>query len=168
LSGDGGQPVDGSQLCLACGLCCQGLLHDWARIETQEIAAAQKLGMHTEMHPDGAAFSLPCPCHRDGRCAVYEERPSPCREYRCKLLRGYQAGQVSWNEALHRVQRARQLMASLRGRLGLPETGSVWRQVRTVDLTPADAEAQLDVAALSAHCLRHFWNRPPAVRSVAP
>lgn len=164
MSGDSGQPADGSQLCLACGLCCHGLLHDWARIEKQEIAAAQKLGMHTEIHPDGAAFSLPCPCHQDGRCAVYEERLSPCREYRCKLLRGYQAGQVSWNEALRRVQRARQLMASLRGRLGLPETGSVWQQVRTADLLPP--EAQLDIAALSAHCRRHFWTRPPVARSL--
>ena len=27
----------GTQLCLSCGLCCQGLLHDHARLETSDI-----------------------------------------------------------------------------------------------------------------------------------
>ncbi len=153
-------PVDGSLLCLACGLCCQGLLHDWASLHDHEVEAARRLGLHTEKHADGTAFALPCPCHRDGRCTVYEERLSPCRDYCCKLLNGYQSGRVSLDEGLGRVQRAAQLVAAVRDRLG-SSNGGVWQQIRTAEPGTLDgADARLDVAALLAYCQRHFWNRP--------
>lgn len=157
----GQPPVDGSPLCLACGLCCQGMLHDWASLHDHEVAAAGRLGLHTEKHADGTAFALPCPCHRDGRCTIYEERLSPCRDYRCKLLNGYQSGQVSLDEGLSRVQRARQLVNTLRNRLGSSDKAGIWQQIRSAEPATLDAaDARLDVAALLAHCQRHFWNRP--------
>ena len=35
----------GSQLCLSCGLCCQGLLRDHAPLETGETELATQLGL---------------------------------------------------------------------------------------------------------------------------
>lgn len=151
----GEEPVDGSRLCLACGLCCQGLLHDWAVLRDGEAEAARRLGLvPSDRGEEG--FALPCPCHRDGRCTVYAERLSPCREYRCKLLRGYLDGQVGWEEGLRRVEQARRLIAAIRGRLG--DSGlSVWHQLRAAG--PIDPEVRMDAAALLAHCQRHFWTR---------
>ncbi len=157
------EAVDGARLCLACGLCCLGLLHEWARLQEREIPAAHELGLRPEVLPDGPAFALPCPCHQDGRCTVYEQRLSPCREYRCKLLREYQDGQVTWDEGLRRVRRAQQLVAALRQRLGSPKTGGIWQQIRAAaSQAVAEPETQLDVAALSVHCQRYFWRQPLA------
>ena len=45
------------------------------------------------------SFLLPCPAFRGGCCSIYETRPSICSEYRCFLLRRYEAGEVSFEEA---------------------------------------------------------------------
>lgn len=163
------EPVDGSRLCLACGLCCQGLLHDWAQIEEGETADAQRLGLRTRVEQDKAFFSLPCPSHRDGRCTIYQERLSPCREYRCKLLRGYLAGDVTLRAGLRRVEQVKQLIATIRHRLGAAEEGaSIWQQLRATPAgeVAADAALQLESTALLVQCRKHFWNaaetrRPP-------
>lgn len=107
-------------------------------------------------------FSLPCPCHRDSRCTIYQERLSPCREYRCKLLRGYLSGQMPLEEGLRRVEQAKRLVAAIRNRLGAPEAGaSIWQQLRQTDSAAiaADEEVRLEIAALLIQCQRHFWNK---------
>jgi len=155
------EPVDGSRLCLACGLCCQGLLHDWAQIEEGEIEDARRLGLRTQEQKGEASFALPCPCHRDGRCTAYQERLSPCREYRCKLLRGYLAGDVTLGAGLRRVEQVKQLIAAIRHRLGAAEEGaSIWQQLRATPTgeVAADAALQLESTALLMQCRKHFWN----------
>jgi Fe-S-cluster containining protein len=140
-----------------------------------EIEAARSLGLQAAADRGETSFSLPCPCLRDGRCAVYAERPSPCREYRCKLLRGYLSGQVSWEEGLRRVELAKRLVAAIRRRLDGPGdvTGaeeSVWQRLRAASSGPlaGDADLRLDVAALLTQCQRHFWNRAKPERTFAP
>ncbi len=163
----GSQP-DGSPLCLACGLCCEGLLHDWAQLEPGETAAAERLGLPTFAHPQGPGFTLPCPRHREGRCTVYDERPSPCRGYRCKLLRRYLAGEVTWEEGLRRIEQVKRLVAAVRRRTGAGEEGgSVWQQLRAFETAgPAalEAELRLDLAALLVQCQRHFDNQAQPTR----
>lgn len=163
--GQGDEPIDGSRLCLACGLCCQGLLHDWAQLRDGEAEAAQRLGLRPAEQGE-AAFALPCPCHRNGCCTVYGERLSPCREYRCKLLRGYLAGQLAWEEGLRRIEQAKRLVAAIRRRLGSSE-GSVWQQLRAAG-SGTDPEVRLDAAALLTHCQRHFWTRKEPKRTLGP
>jgi uncharacterized protein len=155
------EAADGSRLCLACGLCCQGLLHDHARLDASEVELARGLGLCTSDSPQGPLFDLPCPHHQGGRCTVYEERPSPCRDYRCKLLRRYLAGEVTWEEGIRRVEQARRLTTEIRRRIGAPESGaSVWQQLRACPAaTAADPELRMDVAALLALCQRHFHDR---------
>ena len=162
----GGLPVDGSPLCLACGLCCQGLLHEWAKLEPAETADAERLGLPTFAHPQGPGFTLPCPRHREGRCTVYDERPSPCRGFRCKLLRRYLAGEVTWEEGLRRVEQVKQLVAAVRRRTSAGEDVSVWQQLRAFEAAgPAlEPELRLDVAALVVQCQRHFDNRAEPMR----
>lgn len=172
IQGQGDEPIDGSRLCLACGLCCQGLLHDWAQLRDGEVEAARRLGLSPATDRGEASFPLPCPCHRDDRCSVYGERLSPCREYRCKLLRGYLSGQVAWEEGLRRVEQAKQLVAAIQNRLGSPDEveGSVWQQIRAAGSGPfaGDADLRLDVAALLTQCQRHFWNRAKPERTFGP
>ena len=161
-------PPDGSRLCLACGLCCQGLLHEWAQLDPGETADAERLGLPTFLHPQGPGFTLPCPRHREGRCTVYDERPSPCRGFRCKLLRRYLAGEVAWEEGLRRIEQVKQLVAAIRRRAGAGEgEASIWRQLRAFEEASPDAleaELRLDLAALLLQCQRHFDNKAEPTR----
>jgi len=170
IPGQGDEPIDGSRLCLVCGLCCQGLLHDRAVLRQGEAAVAERLGLHPVADGEEISFPLPCPCHRDGFCSVYAERLSPCREYRCKLLRGYLAGRIGWEEGMRRVEQAKRLVATIQRRLDVPEGGSVWQHIRAAGPGPfeGDADLRLDVAALLTQCQRHFWNRAKPERTFGP
>jgi len=154
---------DGSPLCLACGLCCHGLLHDRAQLEPGEIEPMERLGLKSFVHHDGPAFRLPCPRHRDGRCSIYEERPAACRGFQCKLLRRYLAGEISAEDSLVRIEQVKRLLADIRRRMDVGEDGiSVWHQLHAFEEaspTALDADLQLDVAALVVQCQRHFADR---------
>lgn len=104
----------GSELCTACGLCCTGLLFDVAPLEEHEIPLATKLHLPLACNQYHDAFQLPCPCHRDRQCTVYESRPSVCGSYECGLLRRYKVGEVPLQEALSRVERVLGLVDDLR------------------------------------------------------
>ena len=148
---------DGSHLCLACGLCCHGLLHDRAQLEPGEIEPMERLGLKSFVQHDGLAFRLPCPRHQDGRCTIYEERPAACRGFQCKLLRRYLAGEISAEDSLVRIEQVKRLLADIRRRMDAGEDGtcvdgiSVWHQLHAFEeASQASARRQAgpDIASL--------------------
>jgi len=88
----------GSELCLSCGLCCDGSLFSTGRLIGDEAALGRSLGLSiVEPTPrDGVfRFRQPCACFRDGSCSVYDQqKPEVCTTYRCELLDGYAAGTI--------------------------------------------------------------------------
>jgi len=134
---------EGSRLCLACGLCCQGFLHRAALVAPDEIETVQRLGLTVTESEEGPGFPLPCPLHREGRCTVYMERPGVCRDYKCKLLRRFLSGEVAWDECMRLIDLAKELVL----RIGRPGTAK------------ADRATLIDTAVLSIHCKKHFLNR---------
>ena len=116
------QPSNGSsQLCLACGLCCDGTL--FADVELQPGDSAERLralgqklrrGKDAEGNPVHK-FAQPCPAlGTDCRCAFYAERPARCREFDCALLVSMQAGKISVETALRRIREARKQRDTVR------------------------------------------------------
>jgi hypothetical protein len=91
-------PRDGADLCLSCGLCCDGSLFSNGLLIGDEVDLARSLGMAVLRSSGGTGsfkFGQPCSCFRDGCCAVYDqEKPSVCTTYRCELLEGYSAGTI--------------------------------------------------------------------------
>jgi hypothetical protein len=165
---------DGSSLCLECGLCCQGIFHGAAKVQTAEISAVSRLGLPIVESVEGPAFALPCPLHQENRCTVYKERPSACSDYRCKLLKRFLAGESTWEESLLRVSQARGLVASLRQRLG-PESRSIalWRQSDVlgeegIAAAQGDQELLLEFASLSVLSRTHFRNRAQPRETFGP
>lgn len=69
------------EICLACGLCCQGALHSKAVLRENEHEVMVRIG--ATIKPDGQFFVLPCPAHDGSACTVYEERPQVCADYEC-------------------------------------------------------------------------------------
>ncbi|XXY46953.1 hypothetical protein WME91_43825 [Sorangium sp. So ce269] len=130
----------GSDLCTACGLCCTGLLFDVAPLEEHELPLADKLRLPLACNQYHDAFRLPCPCHRDRKCTVYETRFSVCSSYECGLLRRCKAGEVPLGEALSRVERVLRLADALRRRVPAEEPPRpLWDEARE-HLRRRDAE----------------------------
>lgn len=107
-----------SALCLSCGLCCQGALHDLVPLDEDELDRAHKLRLPVVESPLRLAFSLPCPRLDARRCTVYPERPRTCASYACDLLRAYAAGEVDEVTALARIEQVREQSAEVARRAG--------------------------------------------------
>jgi hypothetical protein len=150
--------AEGSRLCLACGLCCQGLLHARARLQDHEAGTAHRLGLPVvATEPGNAAFSLPCPRHQENRCTVYDERPSPCGGYQCGVLQRYLSGDATLAASLAIVQRTQELTASLRRRIGGGAPGRrIWDQLAPLLGDGSDEQVLLETAALLLLCRKHF------------
>ena len=108
------QARNGSDLCLACGLCCHGVLHNQAELQADEVEKAKGLGLEIEREADRLFFGLPCRHVSGASCTVYENRFATCREYRCGLLNNYLAERVSQEEALVHIGEAKRLLKLVR------------------------------------------------------
>jgi len=113
---------DGSEICLRCGLCCDGTLFNRATMEAGEHEFVESLGLVVEAKPDGG-FGFQLPCHHlvDGACSKYSERrPETCGDYRCDLLNAYVAGTMGLDDVLPVVQLVRSLVRELEVEMGIP------------------------------------------------
>ena len=109
---DGGRSdTDRSNLCLSCGLCCQGILHDLVPLDEDELERAARLRLPLFESPLRLAFQLPCPRLEERRCTVYAERPRTCATYACAVLRAYGSGEIDEPTALSRIERVREQSA---------------------------------------------------------
>src|SRR6187549_1361267 len=98
-------------LCLDCGMCCDGTLFECVEIEPNEQPAFVSLPL---IRVGGkVAVPLPCPKHCGGRCSVYEQRPSRCKKFTCKLYDGVVAGSLPLASAELRIAEARRLFSMI-------------------------------------------------------
>lgn len=152
--------LDGSRLCLACGLCCQGILHEFVRVDPDEVAAVEARGFVVQIGEKGPVFPLPCSHHRQGCCSIYGDRPRTCGTYQCRLLRRYLGGEAPLDRALTLVAQVQELRDSVYRRIGGPREGAtLWQRVaahQEADAGELDPELSLDVASLLALSRRHF------------
>jgi hypothetical protein len=155
--------TSGSALCLSCGLCCRGVLHDEALLDPVEVGHARTLGLDVEATADRIVFRLPCPRLEGARCDAYGDRPRVCGAFRCRVLRDMEAGRRSLEDSLRLVTRARRMADRLEEDLpGRGEGRSVWRRLaesRRSD-TPAPPEIQADAARLLVWTAKYFKGEP--------
>lgn len=167
------QPTS-SDICLSCGLCCNGVLYARVNLTPKEEALAEELALPI-IEDDAGVRSVPqpCQCFVDERCSIYEQRFGTCRTYRCALLRNVESGHVPAAEALGVIEQARGLLRALYRLLGQQEPRrtdiSIWERVSTYlnehdvlgspERTAANAKLLLTMRALSLLCHRHFEAR---------
>jgi hypothetical protein len=106
-------PQDTTALCLACGFCCNGILHTYTKVAAHEAEALQRLGTPVYALEGGSsfAFAQPCPHWQENRCAIYAQRPKSCRTYECLLFKKLAAGLISPSDSLKQLQKAQGLLA---------------------------------------------------------
>lgn len=106
--------LDGSLLCLPCGLCCTGALYPRASLLPAEVDLARSLGLTIDSSGNRLGFDLPCHLHRQNRCSIYTRpRPGVCGDYRCDLLKRFLAGAISLGQGLRAVESAQALLAEV-------------------------------------------------------
>ena len=116
---DGGFVNPGEQLCLACGLCCDGTLFDLVKLEQGDDAQKLRaLGLPVSLSRGKtpvARFPQPCSALCEDRtCQVYTERPWQCRTFECQLLKDAKADRVTFAASLTLVKHARRRADNVR------------------------------------------------------
>ena len=114
------------QLCLACGLCCNGVLFKDVELQPGDNAVRLKalgLPIHESRKnqrtaeqrpiskPDTQHSKFPQPCAAlcaGNRCRLYAERPVRCREFECSLFKSVASGETEMSAALKTIGIARQ------------------------------------------------------------
>ena len=103
-------------LCLECGLCCNGKLFkqmiitpeesryfkkDKTLLKTIELIATDngRKSIHSYVKLQ-ACDNL----EKDNKCSIYENRPQMCRDFKCGVLKSYEKGNMHWNTALNIIE----------------------------------------------------------------
>lgn len=153
-------------LCLSCGMCCSGTLHNWTKLQPQERGPAEQAGLEVFTRRDGtAAFRQPCAAFEDPVCTIYTQRPEACRQYICPLLKRLVDGEINLEEALEYTRLVRQLIANLQSKMPepLPDLPLAW-QVRLswppTEALPQDVQPIFEqLAGLLKTVWRVRWRR---------
>ena len=165
-----GKPLGsaGSSLCLACGLCCNGVLHVHAVVKPDGIEQVRALGLTIETIGDTLGFRQPCPLYREQHCSVYPKHPNTCRAYKCDLLNKYLAGVITHQQGAQTIQRARELLADVIAQLPpgysfeqlRRELDQAWDSGRGIfgsaEMRQSNAQFLLTVAKLALYARKHF------------
>lgn len=170
------------QLCLACGLCCDGTLFDGVQLETGDDAVKLKsLGLPVKTSRGKAPVTrFPQPCSalcQDRACRLYADRPKQCRTFECKVFKDAKAGRVEFDVALQLVTKTRRHADKVRRLLAkLGDTDErrslgerFHRMQESMEAAPPDEAALATFADLSlaVHRLKliahdKFYTRPDA------
>ncbi|MFC2108982.1 YkgJ family cysteine cluster protein [Bacteroidota bacterium] len=88
---------DSLNVCLACGLCCDGTLIGFVQVASDELFRLKKL-MEIEDSGNNGFFLQPCDNYCDG-CSIYTKRPKQCIDFKCGLLTSVETKQLDFNSA---------------------------------------------------------------------
>ncbi|HEY0548797.1 MAG TPA: YkgJ family cysteine cluster protein [Verrucomicrobiae bacterium] len=94
-------------LCPQCSLCCNGVLFADVRLQVGDDAQhLASLDVALKTRGKLTRFSQPCSCLEGKLCRIYEDRPTRCRTFECRVLQRVQAGEVTERAALKSIQNA--------------------------------------------------------------
>jgi len=85
-----------SNLCLDCGMCCDGTLFENFRIKYPK--ESHLFSIDQQYIPQRCEHLDNC-----NGCKIYEKRPKVCSTYKCPVLRKYEEGDISFQNALEHI-----------------------------------------------------------------
>ena len=94
-----------SELCKACGLCCNGVMFHLVRLQPTDIPQdLVALGLRIKRKKNGAHILQPCPAYQCSSCSIYPSRPERCRLFECQQLRRIALGQITQEAASEKIR----------------------------------------------------------------
>lgn len=103
---------DPSNLCLSCGICCNGTALGFVLLEQQDLTAMREL-MDIDEGSKTGVFFQPCPKLDGNCCTIYEKRPTACRRFECGLLKSLDKGELNIDSAQDVIKLVKQLRESI-------------------------------------------------------
>lgn len=100
-----------SDLCLSCGLCCDGTVIGYVQLTQDEMPALKKI-MEVEDMVGNGFFLQPCSSHCNG-CSVYAARPKQCASYKCDLLKSVEERKLGYDAAINVTEMVKQLKKAI-------------------------------------------------------
>ena len=100
-------------LCLQCGLCCNGVLFADVKLKPADDPVRLTAGgLPVRGKGKNHCFAQPCTALQpDGKCCVYLDRPTMCRQFECGVLKEVLKGSLAQAEALRLIRRVQKLAA---------------------------------------------------------
>jgi|APGre2960657373_1045057.scaffolds.fasta_scaffold32245_2 hypothetical protein len=106
-----------SDLCVACGMCCDGTLFGNVVCSKEEADYMGSLGLETKKKDNqiNHVFLTPCSMHINGSCSIYEDpkKPKTCSGYKCALLKRVLRNEITPEQALVKVERVKKAKEDL-------------------------------------------------------
>ena len=119
------EPVSQGNLCLSCGMCCDGSIFADVKLLAGENAD-RLLSLGIPLQPQNALgrkgsgsvgkrwrFTQPCAALEGCHCRVYASRPQYCRQFECALLKRLISGDVDYARAERLVRLARRRIETI-------------------------------------------------------
>ena len=97
-------------LCIECGLCCNGVMFSIVALQPGESAKALgALGLRVKR----GTFTQPCAALDGLCCTIYEQRPVRCRLFECQQLQRIADGRLTEAQALEAIRDVQRRVAEL-------------------------------------------------------
>lgn len=97
---------DSLNICLSCGLCCDGTLIGFVQLDHSELPELRKI-MDLEEKNGNGFFLQPCNNYCDG-CNIYSKRPKQCTNFNCGLLKSVEQKELSFDLATETINMVKQ------------------------------------------------------------
>ncbi|WP_062543059.1 YkgJ family cysteine cluster protein [Rufibacter tibetensis] len=108
---------DASNLCLSCGLCCEGTVIGFVQVGREELPLLRDL-IDVENTTGDGFFLQPCKKYCDG-CTIYARRPKQCAKFECGLLKSLDQKKLSFDSAIEVVKEVKQLKTTIESKIAL-------------------------------------------------
>jgi hypothetical protein len=104
-----------SNICLSCGLCCDGTLIGFVKVDREEIPILKEF-MDIEVVDENGFFIQPCKKFCDA-CTVYTKRPKQCGIFKCGLLKSVEQKHLEFDKAVTFIEDVKQRKTALENKL---------------------------------------------------
>lgn len=142
-----------TELCSACGMCCNGVLFHTVRLQGDDSAQALvALGLRVKHKTKGDFFNQPCVAYRESCCTIYESRPQRCRLFECKQLLRVTSGETTPDAAMEKIREAKDRVTQVEEFFRLSgetnDKGPLTKRYERLTAEPVDAAFDAEGAAL--------------------
>lgn len=96
-----------SNICLSCGICCNGTLLGFVLLESEERPRLREL-MEIEEVGDKSFFFQPCSRLGCDGCTIYPQRPQKCGEFQCGILKSVGEKELDFDSAISVINLVKQ------------------------------------------------------------
>lgn len=108
---------DSSNICLACGLCCDGTLIGFVQLDPQELPDLRAL-LDIEGTNENGVIIQPCSKYCDG-CTIYADRPKQCASFKCGLLNSVEQEELEFDSAVETINKVKAQKIAIEKKIAL-------------------------------------------------